>query len=378
MLSKVLQAHLDAKWKIAIQLKMPLDTQEDLSIGYTPGVAEPCLEIVKNKEDVYKYTSKGNLVAVVSDWTAVLWLWDIWPEAAMPVMEWKAILFKKFWWVDAFPVCIRTKNVDEIVQLVKWLEPTFWWINLEDISAPRCFEIEDRLKEELNIPVFHDDQHWTAIVVLAWMINSCKILWKNLKDLKVVMSWAWAAWIAVCKILFSYWLKNCILFDSKWPIYKWRDGLNKIKQQMTDITNLNWFTWSLEEALVWADVFIWVSKAWLVTQEMVRKMSKDSIIFAMANPNPEILPWEAIAAWAAIVATWRSDFPNQVNNVLAFPWLFRWVLDSRKPKITEEMKIAAAQAIANYVKNPTVDCIIPSALEKWVADAVAQAVIKCA
>ncbi len=378
MLSKALEAHLKAKWKIEIKLRMPLDTQEDLSIWYTPWVAEPCLEIAKNVDDAYKYTSKWNLVAVVSDWTSVLWLWDIWPEASMPVMEWKAILFKKFWWVDAFPICIRTKKVDEIVQLVKWLEPTFWWINLEDISAPRCFEIEDRLKEELNIPVFHDDQHWTAIVVLAWMINACKILWKNLKDLKVIMSWAWAAWIAVCKVLFSYWLKHCILFDSKWPIYKWRDNLNKIKEQMTDITNLDWYAWTLDEAFEWADVFIWVSRAWLVTKEMVSKMAKDPIIFAMANPDPEILPSDAKAAWAAIVATWRSDFPNQVNNVLAFPWLFRWVLDARKPKITEEMKIAAAHAIAWCIKNPTVDLIIPSALDDSVASAVAEAVKKCA
>ena len=374
MISKILQAHKDAKWKIEIKLRMPLETKEDLSIWYTPWVAEPCMEIYKNPDDVYDYTSKWNLVAVLSDWTAVLWLWDIWPEAAMPVMEWKAILFKKFWDVDAFPVCIRTKNVEEIIQFAKWIEPTFWWINLEDISAPRCFEIEDRLKEELNIPVFHDDQHWTAVVVLAWMINACKVIWKELKDLRIVLSWAWAAWIAVCKILFSYWLEKCILFDSKGPIYKWRDNLNKIKEQMLDITNKDNFTWTLEEALEWADVFIWVSKAWLLTKQMVSKMSDKAIIFAMANPDPEILPQDAKDAWAAIIATWRSDFPNQVNNVLAFPWIFRWVLDSRKKQITEAMKIAAAKAIADFVKDPTPDYIIPYALEPWVAEAVANAV----
>lgn len=377
MMSKSLILHKNSRWKIEIISKMPLKTREDLSLAYTPWVADACLEIAKNKDLAYDYTSKWNLVAVVSDGTAVLWLWDIWPEAWMPVMEWKAILFKEFWWVDAFPLCIATKNVDEIVQFCKLIEPTFWWINLEDISAPRCFEIEKRLKEELNIPVFHDDQHGTAIVVLAWMINACKITNRKFEDLKIVISWSWAAWIACCKILLSYWVKNIILFDSKWAISKDRNDLTDIKIEMSQITNPENFSWTFEESFKWRDVFIWLSKPWVVTQDMIRSMNKDAIIFAMANPIPEIMPEEAKKAWALVIATWRSDFPNQVNNVLAFPWIFRWVLDVKAKQITEEMKIAAAEAIAAYVQEPNPDNIIPYALDRNIWPLVAEAVKKC-
>lgn len=377
-MSKSLELHRKSRWKIEIISKMPLKTCEDLSVAYTPWVAEPCLEIAKNVDLAYDYTSKWNLVAVVSDWTAVLWLWDIWPEASLPVMEWKAILFKEYWWVDAFPLCIKTKNVDEIVNFCKLIEPTFGWINLEDISAPRCFEIEKRLKEELNIPVFHDDQHWTAIVVLAWLINACKITWRKFDDLKIIISGAWAAWIACTKILLSYWVKNIILFDSKWPISKSRTDLTDIKIEMLQITNPENYTWTFAESFKWRDVFIWVSKPWVVSQDMVRAMSKDSIIFAMANPIPEIMPNEAKEAWAKIIATWRSDFPNQVNNVLAFPWIFRWVLDIKAKQITEKMKIAAAEAIACYVQDSGPDNIIPCPLDHNVWKLVAEAVKKAA
>lgn len=377
MSSIVLEAHKKAKWKISIKSKMPLETKADLSVAYTPWVAEPCLEIAKDVNKVYDYTSKGNLVAVVSDWTAVLWLWDIWPEAAMPVMEGKSVLFKEFGGVDAFPICLRTKDVEEIIRTIKYLEPTFWWINLEDISAPRCFEIEERLKKELNIPVFHDDQHWTAIVVLAGLINACKITWKNMNELVIVLVWAWAAWIATSKLLILYWVWDIILVDSIGAIYEWRGGLNKIKQEMAKITNKRKIQWDIAECLKGADVFIGVSKAGLLNKAMLASMAKDSIIFAMANPIPEIMPDEARAAWAKIVATWRSDFPNQVNNVLAFPGIFRWVLDVRASQITDEMKIMAATAISNYIKNPDCDNILPSPLDKWVALAVAEAVRKC-
>lgn len=376
MNQKALDYHSEKKWKISVIAKTKLETQEDLALAYSPWVAEPCKEIAKDKTLLNKYTSRWNLVAVVSDWSAVLWLWNIWAKAAMPVMEWKAVLFKEFWWVDAFPICLDTQDTEEIIKTCKLLEPTFWWINLEDISAPRCFEIEERLKKEMNIPVFHDDQHWTAIVALAWLINSAKIVWKELKDLKIVISWAWAAWIAICKLLFHYWIREFILCDSKWAIYEWRWDLNPVKEEMARITNINKLKWWLKDVISWADVFLWVSKAWALTKEMIKKMAKDPIVFAMANPIPEIMPEDAKEAWAKIIWTGRSDYPNQVNNVLWFPWIFRWVLDSWISQITDEIKIAAAEAIANYVKNPTVDCVVPPAMDKWVARAVADSIIR--
>lgn len=371
---KALDYHSEKNWKIWIISKVQLNSSKDLALAYSPWVAEPCLEIAKDENLVNKYTSRWNMVAVVSDWSAVLWLWNIWPKAGLPVMEWKAILFKEFWDVDAFPICINTQDTEEIIKFCKLLEPTFWWINLEDISAPRCFEIEERLKKEMNIPVFHDDQHWTAIVVLAWLINSAKVVKKDLKDLKIIISWAWAAGIAICKLLFSYWIKEFILCDSKWAIYKWRDNLNPIKEEIAEITNKNKLKWNLWEVIHWADVFIWVSQPWILTKEMVKKMAKDPIVFAMANPIPEIMPDEAKEAWVAVIWTWRSDFPNQVNNVLWFPWIFRGVLDAWFKEINQEIKIISAEAIANYVKNPTSKEVVPCAMDKWVAFAVAEAI----
>jgi len=373
---KALDYHSKQNWKISVNSKVQLNSKDDLALAYSPWVAQPCLEIAKDEKLVNKYTSRWNLVAVISDWSAVLGLWNIWAKASLPVMEWKAILFKEFWDVDAFPICLDTQDTEEIIKTCKLLEPTFWWINLEDISAPRCFEIEERLKKEMNIPVFHDDQHWTAIVTLAWIINSAKVVWKNLKDLKIVISWAWAAWIAICKLLFSYWIQEFILCDSKWAIYKWRENLNPIKEKMAEITNKKNLKWGLWDIISWADVFIWVSQPWVLTKEMIKIMAKDPIVFAMANPIPEIMPDEAKKAWVAIIWTWRSDFPNQVNNVLWFPWIFRWVLDAWFTQITEEIKIVSAEAIANYVKNPTAEEVVPFAMDKWVSVAVADAIKK--
>lgn len=371
-----LQFHKHYRGKLAVQSKVCLETREDLAIAYTPGVAQPCLEIAKDVSKVYDYTNKGNFVAVVSDGTAVLGLGDIGPEAGLPVMEGKAILFKEFGGVDAFPICVRTKNIDEIVQLVKWLEPTFGGINLEDISAPRCFEIEKRLKAELNIPVFHDDQHGTAIVVLAGLINASKLVGKNIKDLKIVINGAGAAGIAITWLLQTYGIKNIILCDSKGIISKGRDDLNDIKIDLLKTTNLSNISGSLADAVKGADVILGLSKPGQITQDMVRSMAPKSIVFAMANPTPEIMPDEAKAAGVAIMATGRSDFPNQVNNVLVFPGLFRGVLDSGAKQITDEMKIAAAEAIAGYIKNPMAENILPSILDKNVSKAVAEAVKK--
>jgi len=368
--------HKKHQGKLAVVSKVKLETQEDLATAYSPGVAEPCKEIAKDVSTVYDYTNKGNFVAIVSDGTAVLGLGDIGPEASLPVMEGKAILFKEFADVDAFPICLRTKNVDEIVNIVKALEPTFGGINLEDISAPRCFEIEERLKKEMNIPVFHDDQHGTAIVSLAGMINAAKVVNKDLKSLKVVINGSGAAGIAICKLLQFYGIQEIILCDSKGSIYEGRENLNPIKEQMAKITNANKIPGTLADVIIGSDVFLGVSKPKMLTAEMIKTMEKDPIIFAMANPIPEIMPEEAKKAGAAIIATGRSDFPNQVNNVLAFPGLFRGVLDARACEISNEMNVAAAEAIAAYVKEPNADCIIPSALDKNVANIVAEAVKK--
>lgn len=369
-----LKLHEKLQWKIDFTSKAELNTKDDLSLAYSPGVAEPCKEIAKNPDLAYKYTIKWNTVAVISDWSAVLGLGNIWGLAGLPVMEWKCALFKRFAWVNAFPIVLDTQDTEEIIATVKHISPTIWWINLEDISSPRCFEIEERLKEELNIPVFHDDQHGTAIVCLAWLINWLKITWKKKEEIKVVINWVWAAGIAIAKLFLKYWIKDIIAVDSKWIIYKWRENLNAEKEILAEITNKNLEKWVLADAVKWRDVFVWVSVAWALTSEMVKSMSSDPMIFAMANPIPEIMPDEAKKAWARIIATWRSDFPNQLNNVLVFPGIFKWALQNRVTKITDEMKIKAAEWLAAFVENPTPEKIIPSPFEDWIADAIARVV----
>ena len=369
-----LKLHEKLQWKIDFASKAELNTKDDLSLAYSPGVAEPCKEIAKNPDLAYKYTIKWNTVAVISDWSAVLGLGNIWGLAGLPVMEWKCALFKRFAWVNAFPIVLDTQDTEEIIATIKHISPTIWWINLEDISSPRCFEIEERLKEELNIPVFHDDQHGTAIVCLAWLINWLKITWKKKEEIKVVINWVWAAGIAIAKLFLKYWIKDIIAVDSKWIIYKWRENLNAEKEILAEITNKNLEKWFLADAVKWRDVFVWVSVAWALTSEMVKSMSSDPMIFAMANPIPEIMPDEAKKAWARIIATWRSDFPNQLNNVLVFPGIFKWALQNRVTKITDEMKIKAAEWLAAFVENPTPEKIIPSPFEDWIADAIARVV----
>ena len=369
-----LKLHEKLQWKIDFASKAELNTKDDLSLAYSPGVAEPCKEIAKNPDLAYKYTIKWNTVAVISDWSAVLGLGNIWGLAGLPVMEWKCALFKRFAWVNAFPIVLDTQDTEEIIATIKHISPTIWWINLEDISSPRCFEIEERLKEELNIPVFHDDQHGTAIVCLAWLINWLKITWKKKEEIKVVINWVWAAGIAIAKLFLKYWIKDIIAVDSKWIIYKWRENLNTEKEILAEITNKNLEKWVLADAVKWRDVFVWVSVAWALTSEIVKSMSSDPMIFAMANPIPEIMPDEAKKAWARIIATWRSDFPNQLNNVLVFPGIFKWALQNRVTKITDEMKIKAAEWLAAFVENPTPEKIIPSPFEDWIADAIARVV----
>ena len=369
-----LKLHEKLQWKIDFASKAELNTKDDLSLAYSPGVAEPCKEIAKNPDLAYKYTIKWNTVAVISDWSAVLGLGNIWGLAGLPVMEWKCALFKRFAWVNAFPIVLDTQDTEEIIATIKHISPTIWWINLEDISSTRCFEIEERLKEELNIPVFHDDQHGTAIVCLAWLINWLKITWKKKEEIKVVINWVWAAGIAIAKLFLKYWIKDIIAVDSKWIIYKWRENLNAEKEILAEITNKNLEKWVLADAVKWRDVFVWVSVAWALTSEMVKSMSSDPMIFAMANPIPEIMPDEAKKAWARIIATWRSDFPNQLNNVLVFPGIFKWALQNRVTKITDEMKIKAAEWLAAFVENPTPEKIIPSPFEDWIADAIARVV----
>lgn len=369
-----LKLHERLQWKIDFVSKAELKTKDDLSLAYSPGVAEPCREIAKDPENAYKYTIKANTVAVISDWSAVLWLGNIWWLAGLPVMEGKCALFKAFAWVNAFPIVLDTQDTEEIIATIKHISPTIWWINLEDISSPRCFEIEERLKAELDIPVFHDDQHWTAIVCLAWVINWLKITWKKKEDLKIVINWVWAAGIAITKLLLEYWIKDIIAVDSKWIIYEWRENLNTEKEILSKITNKSLQKWTLSDAVKGRDVFIWVSVAWALTPEMVKSMASDPMVFAMANPIPEIMPDEAKAAWVKIIATWRSDFPNQLNNVLVFPGIFKWALKNRVTKITEQMKLDAAEALAAYVKNPTPEKIIPSPFDEWVVDAIANVI----
>jgi malate dehydrogenase (oxaloacetate-decarboxylating) len=369
-----IEAHRKAKGKISIESKMPLETKDDLSIAYTPGVAEPCREIAKDVNKAYDYTAKGNLVAIISDGSAVLGLGNIGPEAALPVMEGKAVLFKKFANVDAIPIVLSTQNTEEIITAVKAIAPTFGGINLEDISAPRCFEIEERLKKELNIPVFHDDQHGTAIVTLAGMFNACKLTGRKLKDLKVVINGAGAAGVAIVNLLFEAGVKEVIMCDSRGIIHKGRTDLNDTKKKMSKLTNKSNLTGSLKDAIKNSDVFIGVSAPGVLTKEMIRTMTKDPIIFAMANPTPEIMPDEAKEAGARIIATGRSDFANQINNVLAFPGLFRGALDSRKNNLTSAMFIEVARAIADSVEELSEEMIIPSPFDDRVPGRVAEAV----
>ncbi len=369
-----IKQHHNYHWKLTTVSKVPLNNKDDLATYYTPWVAAPCLEIANNKELAYNYTWKNNSVAIVSDWSAVLWLGNIWPEAGLPVMEWKAILFKKYGNIDAIPLVLNTQDPNEIIKIVEWVAPTFWWINLEDIAAPNCFYIEEELKKNLNIPVFHDDQHWTAVVVLAGLINALKLKWVDLSSQKIVISWAGAAALAIGKLLKKAWAENIVFIDSKWAIHEWRTDLNHYKQAVAS-WNKEQVSGSLDEVITWAGIFIWVSKPGLLHKEHIQKMDDKPIIFALANPTPEIMPNEAKEAWAFIIATGRSDFPNQVNNVLAFPWIFRGALDARIPQITDEHKIAAANALANAVKNPDCEHIIPSAFDEWIADIVAEAVV---
>ena len=378
--SESLKRHYDWKGKIEVVCSCPLEDNDDLSLAYTPGVAQPCLEIQKDVNKSYELTRRSNLVAVVTDGTAVLGLGDIGPEAGMPVMEGKCALFKAFGDVDAVPICVRSKEVDDIVKTVSLIAGSFGGINLEDISAPRCFEIEEKLKETCDIPIFHDDQHGTAVVTLAALLNALKLTGKKMEEIKVVTSGAGAAGIAIIKLLIAMGLKNVILCDRKGAIYEGREGLNKEKEEMAKITNRDHEAGTLAEVLKGADVFIGVSAPGCVTQDMVRSMNENPILFPMANPTPEIMPDLAKEAGAAVVGTGRSDFPNQINNVLAFPGIFRGALDVRASEINDEMKIAAAKAIASFVTDDllSADYIIPSALDKNVATAVAEAVAKVA
>jgi malate dehydrogenase (oxaloacetate-decarboxylating) len=374
-----LKLHEIHSGKIEIVSKVPVNNKEDLSLAYSPGVAQPCLEISKNKEEVYKYTSKGNMVAVISDGTAVLGLGDIGPEAALPVMEGKCILFKTFGGVDAFPICLDTKDTEEIIKTIKLLAPVFGGINLEDISAPRCIEIETRLKEELDIPVFHDDQHGTAIVTVAGILNAYKFLKKDLSKAKVVVNGVGAAGSSVIKLIKTLGVDD-ILAVEKTGILNKNEEYDFSKAEISKITNKNNLSGTLEDAMKGADIFIGVSAPNLVTQEMVRSMNENAIIFAMANPTPEIMPELALSAGAVIVGTGRSDYPNQVNNVLAFPGLFKGALRAKSKKITEEMKMAAARAISSLIKEEDLraDYIIPDAFDPRVAEAVAQEVERIA
>lgn len=373
-----LEFHRAAKGKIAVHSKVPCASVSDLALAYTPGVAEPCREIEKNPDDVYEYTAKGNLVAVVTDGTAVLGLGDIGALASIPVMEGKAILFKNFAGIDAFPIAVTSKEPSVIVDTVARIEPVFGGINLEDISAPRCFEVEERLKKILKIPVFHDDQHGTAVVALAALINALKVVGKRFDQVKVAVSGAGAAGIAVTKFLYSFGVKDAILCDSRGIISRGRPDLNPAKRAIAESTNPRNLQGSLADAMAGADVFLGLSVAGIVTPAMVESMNRDAIVFAMANPVPEIMPDLALAAGARVVATGRSDFPNQVNNVLGFPGIFRGALDVRASDINEAMKVAASRAIAGLVESPTESCVIPSPLDRRVVPAVAAAVARAA
>ena len=377
---EALKFHKEHEGKIALKSKVSVKTKEDLGLAYTPGVAEPCLEINKDYNALYDYTSKGNYVAVVTNGSAVLGLGNIGAAAGLPVMEGKSILFKTFAGVDAFPICVDSKDPDKIVETVKLIESTFGGINLEDIKAPECFEIEDKLKKVCNIPVFHDDQHGTAVVTLAAMINALKIVNKKFEDLKVIINGAGAAGTAIAKLLVSRGVKNIIVCDRKGAISKDRENLSAAKKDLAEVTNSSMIKGELKDVLKEADVFIGVSALGVITPEMIKTMGKDPLIFAMANPKPEIYPDEAKAAGARVVGTGRSDFPNQINNVLAFPGIFRGALDVRASKINEEMKIAAACAIADIItdKELNEDYVIPDAFDSRIAPKVAYYVAKAA
>ncbi|MBO1514870.1 NAD(P)-dependent malic enzyme [Metabacillus bambusae] len=378
---EALKMHKENQGKLGVYSKVPVRDANDLSLAYSPGVAEPCLDIHEDESKVYDYTMKGNLVAVVSNGTAVLGLGNIGPKAAMPVMEGKALLFKSFAGVDAFPICLNTTDPDKIVEVVKLLEPTFGGVNLEDIAAPQCFEIEDRLRKECDIPIFHDDQHGTAIVTAAGLINALKLANKKIEDIRVVANGAGAAGVAIVKLLLRMGVKDVILCDTKGIIYKGRPvGMNKFKEEMANITNNEQKQGTLADALVGADVFVGVSAAVAVNKEMVRSMKQNPIIFAMANPVPEIMPIEAKEAGALVVGTGRSDFPNQVNNVLAFPGIFRGALNVHAKEINEEMKLAAVYAIAGLISTEDLhaDYVIPDPFDRRVAAHVASAVATAA
>ncbi len=373
---KALMLHEQWNGKLETVSKTPVKSREDLSLAYTPGVAEPCKVIAEDKEAAYKYTMKANTVAVVSDGSAVLGLGNIGPYAAMPVMEGKAVLFKEFGGVNAVPICLDTQDTEEIIKAVTWLAPGFGGINLEDISAPRCFEIEERLKEILDIPVFHDDQHGTAIVVLAGIINALKVAHKKKEDCKVVVNGAGSAGVAITKLLLTYGFPNIVMCDKVGIVSKDTEGLNWMQKKMTEVTNPDNETGTLADAMRGADIFVGVSAPGIVSKEMVASMNRDAILFAMANPVPEIMPDLAKEAGAKVVGTGRSDFPNQVNNVVAFPGIFRGALEGRATQITEEMKLAAAIAIAGLVPDEELneDNIMPEAFDPKVADVVADAV----
>ncbi len=373
---KALELHEKLRGKVETVAKTKVDSREALALAYTPGVAEPCLKIADNPEEAYRYTIKSNTILVVSDGSAVLGLGNIGPKAAMPVMEGKAILFKEFGGVNAVPVCLDTQDTEEIIKAVTWLAPGYGGVNLEDISAPRCFEIEEKLKETLDIPVFHDDQHGTAIVVLAALINSLRITGKKAEDCRVVISGAGSAGIAICRLLLNYGFKNVILCNSKGVVSRDAERLNWMQKKMAEITNPENISGTMADALKGADIFIGVSAPGIVTEEVVRSMNKDAVILAMANPVPEIMPDIAKAAGARIVGTGRSDFPNQVNNVIAFPGIFKGALEGRARQITEDMKMAAAKALAGMISDEELseECIIPEPFRKGVADIVAEAV----
>ena len=376
-----LRLHEEWKGKIEVVATVPVATKDDLSLAYTPGVAQPCLEVQKDISKSYELTRRHNLCAVITDGTAVLGLGDIGPEAGMPVMEGKCVLFKSFADVDAFPLCVKSKDVDEIVNTIYMISGSFGGINLEDISAPRCFEIERKLKEKCDIPIFHDDQHGTAVITLAGLTNALRVTGKKKEDVKIVTSGAGAAAISITKLLLSAGFKNVVMTDRRGIIYKGREeGMNWIKNEMAEITNLQGEKGSLADALKGADIFIGVSAPGLVTKEMVQSMNKDAIIFACANPTPEIFPDEAKEAGAAVIATGRSDFPNQINNVLAFPGIFRGTFDVRASDINEEMKVAAAHALADLISDEelSADYIIPKAFDPRVGPAVAKAVAQAA
>ena len=375
-----LKKHAEWGGKIEVISTVPCKSKEDLSLAYTPGVAQPCLEIQKDISKSYELTRRHNMCAVITDGSAVLGLGDIGPEAGMPVMEGKCALFKAFADVDAFPLCVKTKDVDEFVNAVYLMSGSFGGVNLEDISAPRCFEIERKLKEKCDIPIFHDDQHGTAVITLAGLLNAIKVVGKNKEDVKIVTSGAGAAAIAIVKLLLSAGFKNVVMTDRTGAIYAGRDNLNWIKEEMAQITNLNKETGKLEDVIKGADVFIGVSGPGTLTTEMVKTMAKDAIIFACANPTPEIFPEDAKAGGARVIATGRSDFPNQINNVLAFPGIFRGTFDVRASDINEEMKMAAAQALADLISEDELneDYIIPAAFDKRVGPAVAKAVAEAA